>query len=219
MLSVILISTSFAASTKTIVYSNFISGDGEVFTESISPKSAFNVNEVRTIITRDGSLSDGNNLQSINLIRQESENGCFSYTIEGTSLNSNNMEVTMPVFYAEKEIKATKHLIDAVNNNGFSFCLYKSNSISQESEGRDDFVIVECDIESADSIPYECSLLVNEVEYPMATRDIYFNNESGDASRAYMMFYGLTAEDLNDNSYVSVNKVLERFEAQDYEVE
>ena len=217
-LSVMLISSSYAASPKTIVYSNFKSSDGEVFTGSISLESAFNVNEVRTIITRDGKFSSGNNLQSANLVRQKSENGCFNYAIEGTTLNSDNLEVIMPVFYAEKEVKVTKYLIDAANNSKFSFHLPENNGISRESEGREDFLVIKCDFESADSIPYECSLVVNEVNYPLATRDVYFNNESGDASRVYMTFYGLTAEDLNDNAYVSINKVLERFEAQDYEV-
>lgn len=218
-LSVMLISASFATSTKTIVYSNFKSSDGEVFTESISSKPAFNVNEVRTIITRDGSLAFGDNLQSASLVRQESKNGCFSYAIEEASLDSNDMEVTMPVFYAEREVKATKYFMYTKNNAGFSFCLCENNGISRESEGRDDFVVIKCDFDSADSIPYECSLIVNEVKYPLATRDIYFDNESGNASRAYMTFYGLTAEDINDNSYVSVTKVLDRFEAQDYEIE
>ena len=117
-----------------------------------------------------------------------------------------------------ERISIRKYLVNSESSDDFMFSIYNSKNISEASERRSDYVIIKCDLQSAETVPYRCSLSVDGIKYPYATCDIYFDTETGEASRAYVMFYGIDPETVKDNAYIYVESVMKKFVATDYAI-
>lgn len=189
---------------------------------------------LQVIMTRDGEVySSGKDMESVALSRYESDGCSVGYSLGSQSNDLISTNVTMPVFYAEEEIVSTQYALNSasgsnissvnasgnvntsrISNGGFVFSLYNKNN--QINDGDRGYIVVRCDVSSAETYPYECSLEVDGKTYTPATRDSYFDNETGEVTRMYMMFYGLTEEDILGDAHMNVTSIMKKYMATKY---
>lgn len=208
-----------------VVYANDINNPSNIYdkiefnnfanSERTFDLNTYNLNALRStsdlmlVETKSGELKSTEDGKTYDINMISFENGVATYGLESNlnSSNPENIQLTYPVFYVEEK-----------NNNAMTFSIadesdFINTTISDSKEkfpDADRGVLVEFTYENPERLPYNMALVSGEKKYEDCAVSYYFDTKTGDFTHGYLIYFGITMEELRSDATLEASSMLNR---------
>lgn len=192
-----------------IEFNNFSNNDGALNLDTYNLNALRSTSDLMLIETKSGELKNSEDGKTYSMNMISFENGVATYGLE-SNLNSStpeNIQLTYPVFYVEEK-----------NNNTMTFSIadesdFINTTISDSKEkfpDADRGVLVEFTYENTEKLPYNMALVSGEKKYEDCAVSYYFDTKTGDFTHGYLIYFGITMEELRSDATLEASSMLNR---------
>ncbi|WP_297778994.1 hypothetical protein [Blautia sp.] len=192
-----------------IEFNNFSNSDGTLNLDTYNLNTLRSTNDLMLIETKSGELKsfEDGKINAMNMI--SFENGVATYDLESNldSSNQENVQLTYPVFYVEEQ-----------NINKMTFSIADESDLinATVSDSKEKFpdadrgVLVEFTYEDIEKLPYNMALVSGGKKYEDCAVSYYFDIKTGDFTHGYLIYFGITMEELKPDATLEASSMLNR---------
>ncbi len=201
---------------KTILFSDFVSGDRTLSAaEGDSLDSVQASDDLMYLDTRSAVLKNTETGTEYKMVTSSFENGSLAYTFEVDAdfTTLDDYDVIPPVVYIEEEPE--EEITTSLTGTNELFAMEVSDSIEKFPDAPRG-VLVEYTAYDTKTVPFSMVLISDGEVYDNCSTSYYFDNETGDFTRGYFIFFGITVDELSADAALEVNSVAHKYIPTDF---